>query len=959
MTNSMVGVFLQFRKEEIAFTADIESMFYQVRIPKEQRRLVRFLWWPDGDTSKSLCDYEMCVHVFGAVSSPGCANYALKQAAMDNRLNYGEGAYSTITENFYVDDCLKSEESVDAAITTALKTEQMCQAGGFNLTKFISNSATFNEKIPASKRLYPTAEDTPKEVPSLGVRWNIFVDSLNFGISLGVNPLTRTGMLSCISSHFDPSGISAVFMMEGRKVLQEATAEKVGWKAPVSEPLMERWKKWRSDLSSLVDICVSRCFKPPGFGQVNDVSMHVFSDASEYGYGACAYLRQVNCEGKIHVAFVMSKSRVTPLKPTTMPRLELTAATLASELGILLQDELRIPRLEVRYWVDSRIVLGYIFNETRRFRVFVANRVQKIRSRTETTQWSYTDTKNNPADYISRGLTSKDKTKIEKWINGPEFLWKEIVSAPTEVLEIAEDDDEVRTVKVNKMSVEEEWLLPQLETISKWMRVKRVVAWIRRFLHNHLMMKSAVKEKQYKTGDLSVEEIQDAETCILKLMQERWLGEEVERLKNDKVLRKGNLSKFDPFLDDNGILRIGGRLHKDSSLDFNEKFPVVLPKKCHTTRRIVEWCHQKVEYSGRTATQNELRTRGFWVSSTVVKRVVFESVRRRLLQGKMGEQKMADLPLDRLGSDAPFTYCGVDLFGPFLVKERRSELKRYGVLYTCFASRAIHIETTCSLETDTFLLSFRRFTARRGPVRSLHSDNGTNFVGADNELKRAFDEMDHSKIKAHLGERSCEWITWKRNPPTASHMGGVWERQIRSVRAILQSLLKTYGHVLNDESLRTLLLEAEAIVNSRPLTVENINDPTCLPLSPCQLLTMKSKVILPPPGVFEKEDLYCRKRWRRVQYLANEFWQRWRKEYLGSLQARQKWNKVRRNFMVDDIVLLKEDGVKRNNWPMGRVIQVFPDDKGLVRSVQLKTAYSNELFSRPINKIVLLVESVK
>ena len=293
------------------------------------------------------------------------------------------------------------------------------------------------------------------------------------------------------------------------------------------------------------------------------------------------------------------------------------------------------------------------------------------------------------------------------------------------------------------------------------------------------------------------------------------------------------------------------------------------------------------------------------------------------------------------------------------MKERRSELKRYGVLYTCFASRAIHIETTCSLETDTFLLSFRRFTARRGPVRSLHSDNGTNFVGADNELKRAFDEMDHSKIKAHLGERSCEWITWKRNPPTASHMGGVWERQIRSVRAILQSLLKTYGHVLNDESLRTLLLEAEAIVNSRPLTVENINDPTCLPLSPCQLLTMKSKVILPPPGVFEKEDLYCRKRWRRVQYLANEFWQRWRKEYLGSLQARQKWNKVRRNFMVDDIVLLKEDGVKRNNWPMGRVIQVFPDDKGLVRSVQLKTAYSNELFSRPINKIVLLVESVK
>ena len=367
------------------------------------------------------------------------------------------------------------------------------------------------------------------------------------------------------------------------------------------------------------------------------------------------------------------------------------------------------------------------------------------------------------------------------------------------------------------------------------------------------------------------------------------------------AVRKGYLSKFDPFLDEVGILRIGGRLQKDTSLHFDEKFPIVLPKKCVVSRRIIEWCHQQVEFSGRTATQNEARTRGFWVAGTLIKKVVFESVRRRHLQGKGGEQKMANLPANRLGIDPPFKYCGVDAFGPLFIKEGRKEMKRYGILYTCFASRAIHIETTFSMETDSFLLSFRRFTARRGPVRLLHSDNGGNFVGADRELRRAFEEMDQDKIKTYLSERSCEWVVWKRNPPTASHMGGVWERQVRSVRAILQSLLKTNGYLLNDESLRTLLLEAEAVVNSRPLTVDNINDPSCLPLSPCQLLTMKSKIVLPPPGVFEKADLYCRKRWTQVQYLANEFWQRWRKEYLGSLQARQKWNKVRRNFQVGDL----------------------------------------------------------
>jgi hypothetical protein len=318
---------------------------------------------------------------------------------------------------------------------------------------------------------------------------------------------------------------------------------------------------------------------------------------------------------------------------------------------------------------------------------------------------------------------------------------------------------------------------------------------------------------------------------------------------------------------------------------------------------------------------------------------------------------MADLPVERLESAAPFTYCGVDFFGPFYIKEGRKELKRYGALYTCLASRIIHIETAGSLETDSFLLSLRRFIARRGPVRSILSDNGTNFVGAENELKRAWEEMDHTKVKDYLRGVGCDWIEWKRNPPTASHMGGVWERQIRSVRAVLQSLLKTHGHTLNEEALRTLLAEAEAIVNSRPLTVDNISDPSCLPLSPIQLLTMKTKVVLPPPGSFESADLYCRKRWRRVQYLANEFWQRWRKEYLSSLQARQKWGSVRRNFKINDIVLLKDDSVTRSQWPMGRVMQVSSDDNGLVRSVQLRVAYSKDLVSRPITKIVLLVEA--
>ena len=160
------------------------------------------------------------------------------------------------------------------------------------------------------------------------------------------------------------------------------------------------------------------------------------------------------------------------------------------------------------------------------------------------------------------------------------------------------------------------------------------------------------------------------------------------------------------------------------------------------------------------------------------------------------------------------------------------------------------------------------------------------------------------------------------NVPDASHMGGIWERQIRTVRSIMNTLLDHHGTQLDDESLQTFMVEAEAIVNSRPLTVENLNSPQCPePLTPNHLLTMKSKVVLPPPGVFQREDQYSKKRWRRVQYLTNEFWNRWRKEYIQSLQVRQKWISNKRNMRVNDIVIVKDENSPRNTWKLGRIVK--------------------------------------
>ena len=331
---------------------------------------------------------------------------------------------------------------------------------------------------------------------------------------------------------------------------------------------------------------------------------------------------------------------------------------------------------------------------------------------------------------------------------------------------------------------------------------------------------------------------------------------------------------------------------------------------------------------------------------------------------------MAELPEDRVEPAPPFTNCAVDYFGPFNIKEGRKELKRYGALFTCMASRAVHIEVAATLETDSFISALRRFVCRRGPIRQLRSDQGTNFVGARRELKAALEELDHDKIRAELQRHDCDWFEFNMNVPSASHMGGVWERQIRSVRNVLAALLQSNGSQLNDESLRTLLCEAEAIVNSRPLTVDSLNDPLSLnPLTPNHLLTMKTKVVLPPPGVFQSADKYCRKRWRRVQHLANEFWVRWRKEYLLSLQRRQKWTKPRRNMCVGDIVIIKgDDDLPRNKWQLVRVAEVHQSTDGRVRTVKVAVAddtLDNEgrrikpvrSLERPVQKLVLLQET--
>lgn len=466
---------------------------------------------------------------------------------------------------------------------------------------------------------------------------------------------------------------------------------------------------------------------------------------------------------------------------------------------------------------------------------------------------------------------------------------------------------------------------------------------------------------------------------LIKAAQSKAFPEETEALATKShqengivgksVKRTSPIHRLKPIVDDDGVLRVGGRLHQ-TELPYDVKHPVLLPKKAHLTDLVIRHFHQRTGHQGRARTHAEIRSSGYWIvnGSSLIGHHISKCVTCRKLRASPQQQVMAELPTDRFEQVPPFTFSAVDYFGPFYIKEGRKEMKRYGVLFTCMASRAIHLEIATSLTTDSFLNAYRRFVCRRGPIQQLRSDQGTNFVGAKNELEAALHEMNHNKIQRELLQDNCDWFAWKMNVPHASHMGGVWERQIKTVRSVLTGLLENHGNQLDDESLRTLMIEAEAIVNSRPLTTDDLTDPDSQDvLTPNHLLTMKSSIILAPPGNFQRADVYSKKRWRRVQQLADEFWQRWRKSYLQSLQTRQKWTTPMKNVEVGDIVILKDDSVPRNCWKLARVETTYPDADGYVRKVKVavadqsrdvkgkRTGATVSYLERPIHGLILLM----
>ena len=303
----------------------------------------------------------------------------------------------------------------------------MYQKGGFKLKKLISNSREALTTV-AEERQHQKIKDQDINIGdlpverALGVHWNIENDCLGFKINLKEKPLNRRGTLSTISSVYDPLGIAAPFVLEWQENLQKLCQLQVGWDDKIPDNLKKDWVCWRNKLPKLENIKVNRCYKPNNLGNVIKAKVHHFSDESEEGYGQCSYLRLINEFGTIHSSLLIGKSRVSPIKYVSIPRLELTAPTLSIKMSKLIKKELDIEDYEKTHWTDIKVILGYINNKVKRFKIFVSNRVQTIKENSNIKQWKHISSKDNPPDDGLRGLDATKVNKVTRWFNGSDFL---------------------------------------------------------------------------------------------------------------------------------------------------------------------------------------------------------------------------------------------------------------------------------------------------------------------------------------------------------------------------------------------------------------------------------------------------------------------------------------------------------------------------------------------------------
>lgn len=935
--SDIVTIIINWRFHRIAFTADVQKMYLQVKVDQRDFDKQRILW--RNDPTEPIQEFALNRLTFGTSCAPFIAIRSVQQLADDERTKYPDAAI-VMTNDAYVDDVISGGDDLPTVQNLQRDLSQMMSAGGFDLKKWASNVNEVLEQIPESDRevKLPVELNANDCIKALGLAWSTATDSLGFKSCLipsSSKSFTKRTALSTVAKLFDPIGLIAPIIVIAKIFMKRLWAAGLAWDDILPADLHNEWLQYIEGLQHISEIKIPRWIRTSKNN--SSVPLHGFCDASAMAYGAALYLRTVDSNNNIHVHLIASKSRVAPNKTLTIPRLELCGAYLLSQLLTSVRKGMRhvsIPSENIHLWCDSEIVCYWLRNN-KPLKVFVENRVCKIREFTTDIRWRHVRTHENPADLVSRGVAPKDLVDNSLWWHGPAWLKTQPDEWPISRIDIEppappkEVDLELRRIIQANVCDETNDMIYQFSTYN---RLIRISALCKRFYMN------CRRKTDRITGNITIEELKSIHRHWVLQTQSQNYYDEVQCLSQaipQPIDSKSKLISLAPFVDGNGILRVKGRL-ENSTLPYDETHPIILPPNAHFTNLLIDRCHLRSMHGG-TQLMTSLLRRQYWIvnSRNAIRHRIHKCIVCYKQRATTSHQLMGSLPSARVRrTHRPFLHTGVDYCGPY---DLRASKGRGVKTYKGYID---------GLTTDAFLAAFRRFVSRRGVPSDMYSDNGTNFLGAANDLGRQFSEMSRQNEKSIANKLTEEHIDWHFIPPGSPHFVGIWEAGVKSVKYHLRHIIGESK--LTFEEMQTFLCQIEACLNSRPLCANSSDPNDFTALTPAHFLVKTDLLSLPEPSIVEVNPNRLN-HWEQIQQMRQFFCKRWKDDYLSQLQQRPKWCREETNLKIGDMVLVQDDRLLSSRWPLGRVVNVHPGNDGLVRVVSVRTATG--IYKRNVTKI--------
>ncbi|GFW89609.1 integrase catalytic domain-containing protein [Trichonephila clavipes] len=592
----------RFRRHKFAFTTDIQKMYRQILINPDQQDLQRITWKHGPDAE--ILTYRIKTVTYGLSNAPFLAIRILQQLAKDEKSRFPL-ASETLLYDTYMDDIVSGAPDLETAQQLQSQLKDTLQSCGMNLHKWSSNSLELLNSSLSSDVEHSFSTDNDLSVKTLGISWKPFEDCFVFKVSVSAKHIyTKSEVLSVIAKLYDPLGFLGPVIAKAKVFLQQLWQCKLDWDDVLPNSIANEWREFVTTLKCIEEVKINRFFMDDNNVRI---VLQGFADASEAAYGAVVYLQCFLHNGVAKVSILASKSRVAPIRVISIPRLELCACVLLAQLVKKIHSTLRLNVNDIVLHTDSTIALAWLNTPANRLKTFVANRVAKVQELTEGLQWNHVPSVLNPADLVSRGLRPCDLPNLRLWWHGPQFLEKGKLSSEETCLSPVKECEYSKELKTGSSSdiitssvcVSTNCVSSILSTLlrksNSYMKIVRIFSYVLRFSNN------VNKRKLTLSGPLSATDTDQAETKLIRMVQEQVFLAEIKSLQSKGVVSPNNkLRNLNPFIDSDRLLRVGGRL-SNSDLPYVNKHPAILPGNHNLTVQIIVHFHRKNLHTGASS----------------------------------------------------------------------------------------------------------------------------------------------------------------------------------------------------------------------------------------------------------------------------------------------------------------------------------------------------------------------